>query len=610
MEENVEKDVPVDSKAEIEDKSDESPYDEYELIDPTPEYPQKVDDIDDEGKTVVYQIYRLNPKYTVKYYVEVSADTPNAIKVGTKYYILKSAETVIKDTKSGTNVEYVFVDGKAGVKENTVNIADTLKSFTGYGFDDTATKTNGKISGKVEFDTNIVIELFYGKNVTSYTQKYLVELEDQTSNEYDDIIDGVKYKLEYSEKIDGVTIDSSVKVEDKQDETPYDKYVLIDPPTGYPQKVDDVDDNGKTVVYQVYRLYPKYIVKYYTEVKEGTTGAIKVGDKWYILEADKTITNTGATGTNITYVSTDDKTAGVKEGNDNVNDTLKNFEGFKFADDATKTNGKTSGTLTYGTPVVVELFYNEIIAEYKEMYWTEDPDATENFVIIIINGEEKKFVLSETTEKPNVKPGTSVEVTDKSQDYSNYELVEVEVPNYPNSGIVTGDKLVVHQIYVLKPTYEVQYYLEVKTETPDSIEVDGRYYVIASKETLTKYASAGTLVSVAVNANGAGVKEVSKEIADTFKKFSGYEFSQNATDKNGKNGGNVKADGSLVVMLMYNIVEEPTPEPPTPEPPTPQPPVPDTSDGNGTSIILMLMFILVFAGCAVMYVANKRKIMN
>ena len=550
----------------------------------------------------------MNPKYTVKYYVEVSANTQGAIKVGTKYYILKSAETVIKDTKPGTKVEYVFVDGKAGVKENTVNITDTLKSFKGYGFDDSATNTNGKVSGKVEFDTNIVIELFYGKNITSYTQIYLVEIEDQTSDEYDEIIDGIKYKIEESEKIDGVVIDSSVKVEDKQDETPYDKYVLIDPPTNYPQEVEDVDDNGKTVVYQVYRLYPKYVVKYYTEVAEGTTGAVKVGNKWYILETDETVTNTGATGTNITYVSTDDKTAGVKEGNNNVTDTLKNFDGFTFADDATNTNGKTGGTLVYGTPVVIELFYNKVIAEYKEMYWTEAPDATENFIIIVINGVEKKFILSEATENPNVKPGTSVEVTDKSQDedYSNYELVEIEVPNYPTSGVVIGSQLIVHQIYVLKPTYEVQYYLEVKTETPDSIEVDGRYYVIATEETMTKYASAGILVSVATNVNGAGVKEAAKEIADTFKKFTGYEFSQNATDKNGKNGGDVKADGSLVVMLMYNFVEEPTPEPPTPEPPTP----PVTSDGNGTSVILTLMLVLICAGATVMYATNKRKTTN
>ena len=42
----------------------------------------------------------------------------------------------------------------------------------------------------------------------------------------------------------------------------------------YPSYVVDIDDDGKTNVYQVYRLKPKYIVDYYLEVEAGTAARV------------------------------------------------------------------------------------------------------------------------------------------------------------------------------------------------------------------------------------------------------------------------------------------------------------------------------------------------
>ena len=573
-------DVPVDSSAVIVDKSSQSPYSGYELLDETSEYPYSVENIDDNGNTVVYQIYRFHPQYTVKYYTEVLEDTEGAIEVDGKFYVLQEDATVTNRAQVGTYIEYTkSSDDTAGVEEDYVKADNTYKSFDGYSFSESSTKANDMVKGLVSREDVVEIELFYDLKPTFYREQYYVEIEDQETDEYDEIIDGVKYDLELENYVEDVPKNAEATVTDKSEESPFDNYELMDPMPEYPATVPDIDDDGKTIVYQIYRLHPEYVVNYYTEVEEGTEGAVKVGDKYYILHADETIEKSSTTGTVVAYMSEDDKTAGVKEGDKEVTDTFKSFDGFTFSDEATKENGKTTGVLNRDNgKVVIDLFYDMIKADYQEKYWVEVPDATEGYVEIEIGGETKKFILDDTNVVEDITDLDSrVDVTDKSDYYDDYQLVTEEVKDYPSfsEGIEEDGSTVVHQIYVVKPTYEVQYYLEVSEKTDDAIEIEGKYYVIKADETMTKQASVDTPVSVATNENGAGVKETDKEVADTFKSFEGYTFNQTATDINGKNGGNVKSDSSLVVMLMYDldeVPEEPTTEEPTTEEPTTEEP--------------------------------------
>lgn len=179
---------------------------------------------------------------------------------------------------------------------------------------------------------------------------------------------------------------------------------------------------------------------------------------------------------------------------------------------------------------------------------------------IEINGEIKKFVLSETNGINNVKPGGNIDVTDKSD---------------------------------------------------EAIEVDGKYYVIKSEESITKYAFTGTIVSAATNADKAGVKEADVEVTDTFKKFDGYTFSKKSTDANGKVGGKVTHDDKIVVMLMYDLVvaqEEPT----TPkETTTIQPTTPSTPVSTGDNVNSIFMILILFSGfVAMVLMAGKKKSEN
>lgn len=615
---NEEKEVtnlPLNATAEIEDKKGEEPYVNYELQKPTDEYPSKVDKIKDDGTTVVYQIYNIKPEYTVNYWVEVKPGESYDREVDGKYYRIETDETVTNKTSTGTKVEYGTNGDNAGVKENGSNILNTFKNFIeeGFKFSDDSTKENGKISGTASKLTDLIIELFFDKNRTKYTEMYLVEVVNPLPTDVIIEIDGVKYKVEETHEVPNVRIDSGAEIKDKSTVSPYTGYELITPPEGYPSKVKDINDKGETIVYQVYNL-PSYTVKYYKEVPADTEGAIKIEEtnKYYELQSSDTETFKAPYSTVVAYVKTDDVTAGVKENDVNVGDSLKSYEEYKFSTSSTEAYGKATGTIEKGTDLVIELFYDKFITEYKEKYWIEDPNATENFVEIEINSEIKKFVLSETNGINNVKPGGNIDVTDKSDEYKNYELVEVEIPNYPSSDAIKEDgSTVVHQIYVLKPTYEVQYYVEVKDKTDEAIEVDGKYYVIKSEESITKYAFTGTIVSATTNADKAGVKEADVEVTDTFKKFDGYTFSKKSTDANGKVGGKVTHDDKIVVMLMYDLVvaqEEPT----TPEETTTiQPTTPSTPVSTGDNVNSIFMILILCSGfVAMVLMAGKKKSEN
>lgn len=587
----------------------------------------EADKVKADGTTALKVYYNLAPQYTVKYYTETSSETAGAIKVGNKYYKLQENDSVSKRAATGTAVAFSSKDNEtAGVNEGTAEVTETYKSYAGFNFSDAATVLNGNTTGILSRQNDVIIELFYDKKTTTYKEEYYVEVKDQTTTDYDKIIDGVKYELVETNTSPEVPIDSNAVVTDKSETDTFKNLELIPPTDAYPSTVDDIADDGSTVVYQIYNRKPEYTVKYYKETSADTEGAVKVGDKYYKLEEKDTEVREVSTGTAVTYAVKPDGTAGVKEDTAEAAETYKSYEGFTFSDTATTTNGKTTGTVSREADVVIELFYDVVKTGYKELYWVEDPNAESDYVTITVNGEEKKFVLSETNEIPDVDAGSSVTITDKSDDYANYELVEVEIPGYPSwvEGIKPDGSTTVHQIYVLKPTYQVKYYVEVSEKTDDTIEVDGKHYLLKPDETITKYASAKTLVNVTSNIDGTGVKEADTEVTGTFKKFDGYTFNQTATEKNGKGSGEVSSDNTLVIMILYDLdekpeepttkPEEPTtkPEEPTTKPEEPTTPQPTTKPSSpvitGDSISMVIFILLICSGCtAALIIASKKK---
>lgn len=470
---------------------------------------------------------------------------------------------------------------------------------------------------------------------TEYTEKYYVENPDATKDFI--TVNSKKYVLTDSVVVENVDIASEAEIRDKSSETKYQPYIKKDYSDNplYPDSTTAVKGDGTTVLYQFYDL-PSYKVEYYLEQDAGTAGAVQVGDKYYVKE--EALIKTAAGGSSVASNENANKKAGVTVNGTAAEDTYKSYMDYEFNPGATRTAGHSEGTVAKDNSLVIQLYYDKKTperTEYKEQYWVEDPEADHDFVEIEVNGEVKKFVLKETNDVTDVNIGIGVTVTDKSEDYENYELVEVEIPGYPSfvDQINPDGTTIVHQIYVLKPTYQIEYWVEVPEATNDSIEADGKYYVIKSEETMNKYASAGTGILSSENTKGAGVKADDVDVEDTFKQFAGYVFNQTATDAHGKNSGDVAPDSSLVIRLLYDLEEKPvepttpeevttpeetttpeeitttekpsTPEVTTPEPTTKKEPEPTKT---GDSMNMTFVMLLLLSGCTVFVVIiSKRK---
>ena len=439
------------------------------------------------------------------------------------------------------------------------------------------TNINGKTSGDVTGTSDTVIELFFNKIKNEYKEKYWIEEPDATVDYVEVTIDNQKKKFVLSDEntVKNVDLDVKVTITDKQDEYKNYELVQVEIPN-YPSSSKSINIDGSTTLHQLYGLKPTYTVKYYVETTGDIQDSVQVGDKYYELK--ETMINSVSTGTEVEYSSKTDGTAGVIEGTTENANTYKSYTGYTFNDTVTNINGKTSGDVTGTSDTVIELFFDKIKNEYKEMYWIEDPNATEDYVEVTIDNQKKKFVLSDENTVTNVDMDESVTVTDKQDDYKNYELIQVEISNYPSSSesINSDGSTTLHQLYVLKPTYEVQYYVEVdeSEKTNDSLEIDGKYYNKKTTETVTKYASAQTSVVSIKNNNGAGVKEGNQEISDTFKTFEDYNYTQTVTDLAGNSTGIVVSDNSLIIKLFFDkvvIQEEETTQPETTQPETTQP---------------------------------------
>lgn len=449
-------------------------------------------------------------------------------------------------------------------------------------------------------------------NKTSYTEKYYVEAPDAAADFIN--IGTKKYVLKEENVVENVALGTTnITITDKSSEEDYKYYTKVDYATTYPDKYPDEEDmvkaGGSTVLYQFYDLTPaKYYVEYYIETDGSNIAATPVNGKYFVFKERLTLEDANA-GEHRTYKTdaSDDKVLAVTDGTEIIAGTEKQYDGYVADKATTEVAGYDEITVAKDNSSVIKLYYKKeastpATTEYKEKYWIEAPDATMDYVEIEINGEVKKFILSETQDVKNVSLDSEARVTNKSQDYTNYELITVEIPGYPSytSRVNSDGTSVLHQIYVLKPTYQVEYYVEVLEKTDKSLEINGKFYEIKSSETVTKYASVSTLVSIGTNTKGAGVKEEGEEVSDTFKNFPGYIYNEAATYKNNARGGAVKSDNSLVIMLFYDLedISQNTPENPPYEPPV------GTGDNVNTGLFLC---VLLLSGLVVMFVVRKRR---
>ncbi len=289
---------------------------------------------------------------------------------------------------------------------------------------------------------------------TEYTEKYYVEEPDATADFI--TVNSKKYVLTDSVVVENADIGSKAEIRDKSTETKYQPYIKKDYSSNplYPDSALSVKGDGTTVLYQFYDL-PSYKVEYYLEKDASTAGVVQVGDKYYVKEEENL--KTAAGGSSIVSNQNADKKAGVTVEGSAAADTYKSYMDYEFNPAATRTAGHSEGTVAKDNSLVIQLYYDRKTpqkTEYKEQYWVEDPEADRDFVEIEVNGKMKKFILKESNDVRGVNIGIGATVTDKSQDYKNYELIKDMIPGYPSSvdQINPDGSTIVYQIYVLKPT--------------------------------------------------------------------------------------------------------------------------------------------------------------
>lgn len=513
--------------------------------------------VDADGKTVVYQIYAL-PTYKVEYYTEVVGATETtkpegAIQIGDTYYQLQSDATVINSVKNKTSVYYdsTMTNGSAGVKtryaeEDAAKADNTYKSFDTFAFNDAATKEHNKIQiESVTLDTTDVICLFYDKIRTHYNMEYYIEaLGEPESGDVILHIGDTTYIRKERVLVDSVPVDSAASITSKQNEEAYAPYhcITLDAESQeantFPSYIEDIDDNGESIVYQFFAL-PTYVVNYYTQVTETEDGTVYVTANGKDYELQRSITQKALPGTKVVYdPQSDGRTAGVKAGNPDadteVQGTYWSFDTFAF-DDTTTTNYANIEIAGVSKERLdeIDLFYS--LTGYKMKYYVE---AMEQDRAVVVEGKydvvllnHKKYVLlpDETISVFNVSVDTAAIVVDK-QAYSAFALYELlseadQTDAYPRSvsKIEEDGSTVVYQFYSLKPKYTVEYYLEVE-DTTDAIRgKDGKYYKL--QDTFQSEAVAtGTKVQYDIATDGtvgvkAGKPEATIAVEGSYKSF-------------------------------------------------------------------------------------------
>ncbi len=452
LQESNTKTIEKDLGAKITDKSTQSPYVEYELQPATTTHPSEVDNVADDNTTILYQLYRLQPKYTVRYYKEADAGAAGAVKVGSKYYVL--AESQSGEARSNSTITFAErTDGTVGIAVNTMECDATFKSYANYVFDEDTTVLNNKVSATVTRDAENVIELFFDKARTaSYKCEYYVELKNQDSTDFDKKIAGVKYELKDSYAVAGVAFDARIEIADKSDEYAELGYDLMPETQEHPSWSTQAKSDGTTVLYQIYRLRPTYTVHYYTEVDNETSDSIEICGKYYVKQVNDSVIKFAEEGTVVTYAEKSDKEAGVAEDGGGVADTLRSYDGYLFSSVAGRVNGKVMGTVTRDLPVVIELFFDRIRADYTEKYWIEKPDAVSDYIEVKVEGTVRKFVLAKINVVEDEWINSKVSIMDRTSEFEGYRMVYEVLQDYSSVsyGILADGSTAVHQFFLLE----------------------------------------------------------------------------------------------------------------------------------------------------------------
>lgn len=416
------------------------------------QYPYLMEVDKDSTIEVFYKKIPSTAEYTVRYYKEAEAGITGAVSIGSKYYVL--TESLIGEAGINATIAYVErTDGTVGIAVDSAENADSFKSYANYVFHAETTRQNGKDSATVTWNGENVIELFFDKTPTaSYTAEYYGEIEDQSSHTFDRKIDGVKYQLLDSYKVEGVAYDTKIEIVDRSAEYAALGYDLMPNTVEHPSWSAKAKTDGTTVLYQIYRLRPKYTVHYYTEVDHETSDSIEICGKYYVKQESDSIVRYPAEGTVITYAEKSDKEAGVAEDGGGVADTLRSYDGYLFSSIASRVNGKVMGTVTRDNPVVVELFFDRIRADYTEKYWVEDPDADTDYIQVKVAGTVRKFVLAKTNVVEDAWVKSKISIMDRSFEFADYALVYDAVDGYSAVAyeINADGSTEVHQFFLLK----------------------------------------------------------------------------------------------------------------------------------------------------------------
>lgn len=296
--------------------------------------------------------------YTEEYYVEAPDAESGFITVNDKKYV-KSKSNVVTNAALNTQVVINDLQSTYGDKYSAVD-------YSSKGYPGTAEA--------IETDGSTVLYQFYDIVRTDYTEKYIVKADNPAPGDVTIEIGGVTYKVLETVVVSDVPVDSKAEIRDKSQDEDYAGYEPVAPTTDIPSVVEDIDDDGNTVVYQIFKEKPEYSVKYYLEVDEGTSGAVKIGDKFYLEQVDKGITNKAATGTAVNYVYKDQYTAGIEEGDTEVTDSFLSFDGYTHNKDVTEDYGKIGGILT-DEGVEIVIVYDKITVPSEP---GEDPTEPTN----------------------------------------------------------------------------------------------------------------------------------------------------------------------------------------------------------------------------------------
>ncbi len=438
-------------------------------------------------------------------------------------------------------------------------------------------------------------------DTTSYTEKYYVEVPAATDDSITITVDGTDKYYELFESVtksevslgESVTIREADKNTDLTKTLDSSRYTEADYTktaySSYSQTDTEVNADGSTVLYRFYDGVPYYTVYYYLE--DDTASDLTVGDKTYKLQENVVYTANKGDNVALSY-SQDNSESYITVGDVTKAGSNKSYTNYVVDTDSTDTyNYKTVSVAGFRDDYKIVVLYTKKSVNYTEKYYVEDSSATSGYIEITDNGEVIKYRLDKTTTKSAV-VGSEVDIEDLSADYSDYN--EVTYSNYPGSADSVNEdgSTVLYQFFTKEKvtTYTVKYCVEIDPSEADasSIKIGDKYYKIIEGETIVKSEVEGTDISTSVNNGVAGIVAGNTDVTDTFKNLAGYIFDNDATQAHGKSYGIVLPDGSLEIVLVYNLAA-------------------DTNPPAGKGAVAGAAAIMALAGIGVLLVLKKRK---